>query len=417
MKKVIYILFAISLFHNSSDAQWLQQISGVGTSLLDIDFVDENTGWACGDNGVIVKTTNGGVNWVQQTSGITNRLEGIDAVDQNLVWCVGWWNTILKSTNGGNNWIIIRSEPTPVPTFRKVYFLNQNTGWILKSNYILRTTNGGNSFDSTHTIFTFLWDIYFKNSLTGVLCGDGALTMKSTDGGVTWNQILLPLLFGSPNLYRLSFIGDNGWTIGEASETGLGKLVFHTTNFGNTWDSIARVPYPNSEENYSVCFTNLNTGYTGGTNGYMYKSTNGGLNWYQQVITGGGFSRDFNFVNDTTGWVVGGGGQIFKTTTGGQFVGIELFSNIIPNEFSIFQNYPNPFNSVTAIEFQITAHDNYKLEIFDLLGRKVTELFNQSVKPGKYKIRFTGDNFASGNYFYRLSSGKMTIVRKFILIK
>ncbi|HWA07089.1 MAG TPA: YCF48-related protein [Ignavibacteria bacterium] len=417
MKKIICFIFVFSFFHNSADAQWIQQTSGVGTSLLDIDFVNENTGWACGDNGVIVKTTNGGVNWVQQSSGITNRLEGIDAVDQNLVWCVGWWNTILKSTDGGNNWQIIRSEPTPVPTFRKVYFLNQNTGWILKSNYILRTTNGGNTFDSTHTIFTFLWDIYFKNSLTGVLCGDGALTMKSTDGGVTWNQILLPLLMDAPNLYRLSFIGDIGWTIGEGDNSGLGKLVFKTTNFGNTWDSIARVQYPSGNRNYSVFFTNLNTGYAGGTNGYMYKSTNGGLNWYQQVITGGGFRNDINFVNDTTGWVVGGGGQIFKTTTGGQFVGIELYSNIIPNEFVLSQNYPNPFNNVTVIKFQITASDNYRLEIFDMLGRKVTELLNQSLKPGKYKIRFTGDNLASGNYFYRLSSGKYTQTKKFTLVK
>ena len=417
MKKVFYILIAVSLFQQLTGAQWIQQTSGVGSSLLDIDFVNENIGWACGDNGVIVKTTNGGVNWVQQPSGITNRLEGIDAVDQNLVWCVGWWNTILKSTNGGNDWQIIRSEPTPVPTFRKVYFLDQNTGWILKSNYILRTTNGGNSFDSTHTIFTFLWDIHFKNSLTGVLCGDGALTMKSTDGGVTWNQVLLPLLMDAPNLYRLSFIGDIGWTIGEGDNSGLGKLVFKTTNFGNTWDSIARIQYPSGNRNYSVFFTNLITGYAGGTNGYMYKSTNGGLNWYQQVIIGGGFRNDINFVNDTTGWVVGGGGQIFKTTTGGQFVGIELYSNIIPKEFSLSQNYPNPFNNETVIEFQITAYDNYRFEVFDMLGRKVSEMFNQSVKPGKYKIHFTGDNLASGHYFYRLSSGKFTQTKKFTLIK
>ena len=267
MKKVIYILFAISLFHHTADAQWLQQTSGVGTSLLDIDFVDENTGWACGDNGVIVKSTNGGVNWIQQNTGLFKRLEGIDAVDVNTIYSVGWFQTIIKSTNGGSNWIIIRDGQVspPDPTFFKCYFLNANTGWLLRSSggYVLRTSNGGITFDSTFTNHSFNRDIFFKDALNGVLCGDGAWVMKSTDGGVTWNQILLPLLFGSPNLYRLSFVGDNGWTIGEASETGLGKLVFRTTNFGNTWDSIARVPYPSNTLNYSVFFTNINTGYCG----------------------------------------------------------------------------------------------------------------------------------------------------------
>lgn len=45
MKKLIYLLFTISLFHHLTYAQWVQQTSGVATSLLDIDFVNENTGW------------------------------------------------------------------------------------------------------------------------------------------------------------------------------------------------------------------------------------------------------------------------------------------------------------------------------------------------------------------------------------
>jgi len=100
MKKIIHILFAISLFHQFANTQWIQQTSGVGTSLLDIDFINENTGWVCGDDGVVVKTTNGGVNWVQQNTGLFKRLEGIDAVDANTIYSVGWFQTIIKSTNG-----------------------------------------------------------------------------------------------------------------------------------------------------------------------------------------------------------------------------------------------------------------------------------------------------------------------------
>jgi len=197
--------------------QWLQQTSGVSTSLLDIDFINQNTGWASGDNGVIVKTTNGGLNWIPQLSGVSKRLEGIDAVDVNTLYCVGWDETILKTTDGGNNWIAIRNGP-PMQggSFFKVFFLNANTGWILRNNYIMRTFNGCLTFDSSYVIYTYLRDIYFKDAQTGVLCGDGALIMKSTNGGVTWVEITIPLYnFEEPDFYRLSIVNNNfGWTVG-----------------------------------------------------------------------------------------------------------------------------------------------------------------------------------------------------------
>ena len=418
MKKIILLLFAISLFQQFTSTQWVQQTSGVTTSLLDIDFINENTGWACGDGGVIVKTTNGGINWVQQFTGVANRLEGIDAIDANLVWSVGWWNTILKTTDGGGNWQIIRSEPTPVPTFRKVYFLNANTGWLLKSNYILRTTNGGVTFDSTHTVFTYLWDVYFKNSLTGVLSGDGALIMRSTDGGIIWNQINLPLFLGAPNLYRISFIGDNGWTIGSASETGLGKLVFKTTNFGSTWDSIARVPYPNSEQNYSVFFTNLNIGYAGGESGYIYKTTNGGFNWLRQNSPSNAFRNDFWFANDTIGWSAGGGGQIFKTSNGGTFVKIEPLSHELPKEYMLNQNYPNPFNPSTQISYSLPHSSIVTVKVFNAIGQVIATLADNEYKDaGGYSAVFDGTNFASGIYFYSIEAGVYKDIKKMVLIK
>src|SRR4030095_1192115 len=270
MKKILLILIVhMSLVITHCFSQWLQQTSPVTTSLLDCDFVNQNTGCACGDNGVILKTTNGGINWLQQNTGVSKRLEGIDAVDANLLWCVGWWNTILMSSDGGNNWLVIRDGPTSPPTFLKTYFLNANTGWMLKNNYILRTTNGGNTFDSTNTVFTFIRDVYFKDALTGVLCGDGSLIMKSTDGGVTWVEITIPLYnFEEPDFFRFSVVNNNfAWTVGRGSSFGFGKLVYKTTNFGSTWDTIGRVPYPVGEENYSIFFSSLNTGYCGGTFG------------------------------------------------------------------------------------------------------------------------------------------------------
>jgi photosystem II stability/assembly factor-like uncharacterized protein len=422
MKKLVLIIFIVNCslhIPGARDcyAQWIQQTSGVSSSLLDIDFINQNTGWACGDGGVILKTTNGGVNWVQQSSGVSKRLEGIDAINANLLWCAGWWNTILKTTDGGNNWLVIRDGPTSSPTFLKTYFLNANTGWLLKNNYILRTTNAGITYDSTNTVFTFLRDVYFKDAMTGILCGDGALIMKSLDGGVTWNRIQLPLATGAPNLYRISFIDDFGWSIGEGGPLNGGRLVFRTTNFGNTWDSIARVMYPLNELNYSVFFSSLNTGYCGGTNGFMYKTTNGGYNWYEQVITGGAFRRDFCFINDSLGWVIGGGGHIFKTTTGGQFVSIITVSSITPNEHKLQNVFPNPFNPLTTVTFDIAYNDNVKIIIYDVMGRLVKVLVDKKLNAGTYKIYFEASNLSSGVYICQLVTAKTQISKIMMLIK
>jgi photosystem II stability/assembly factor-like uncharacterized protein len=333
-------LFFISLTIHISHSQWVQQTSGVTSPLYDAHFINQNTGWVCGDNGTIIKTTNGGLNWITQNSGVTNKpLFGIHAVDSQYAYCVGWWQTILKTTNGGNNWIIIRNGPNIAGngSFFKCFFLNANTGWLLRNNYILRTLNGGQTFDSTQMIYSYTWDIFFKDALTGVLCGDGALIMKSTDGGINWNVITIPLAFEAPNFYRESFIDSIGWIVGAGSNNpAFGPLVWKTTNFGTSWDTISRVSYPYTHENYSVFFSSINTGWCGGTYGHIYKTTNSGFNWQEQNVPIDGFRGDFWFFNDSIGWAIGGGGRILKTTDGGSInpPGTVLFCDNFENGLS-----------------------------------------------------------------------------------
>lgn len=345
---------------------------------------------------------------MQQNTGLFKRLEGIDAVDDNTIYSVGWFQTIIKSTNGGSNWMVIRDGPTGVgSTFFKCFFINVNTGWLLRSSgYILRTINGGISFDSVFVNNGFLRDVFFKDANTGVICGDASFIVRSTDGGVSWVQIPLPLLTSAPNLYRISFAGNTGWTIGEGGESGLGRMVFRTTDFGITWDSIARVPYPSGQLNYSVCFTNMLTGFAGGTSGIIFKSTNGGLNWLQQYSPNIGFRNDFWFSNDSTGWCTGGGGQIFRTVNGGTYVNISINQNVIPTRHTISNIYPNPFNPVTNIKYEIPKDVNVSIKIYDILGREVFS-FNEYKKAGSYEVQFDGSNFASGMYFCKLVVGEL----------
>ena len=172
------------MVNNFTAAQWIQQKSGVNSSFAEVQFLNPNTGWVCGANGTILKTTNGGINWASQNSGVSETLYDLHAVDANTVYCVGTFETILKTTNGGNNWIIIRGNVNPGKFFYGLNFINANTGWICGSGQcVLRTTNGGNSFDSSFVPTTF-YDVFFKDNQYGLLAGQTGSLYKSTNGGI-----------------------------------------------------------------------------------------------------------------------------------------------------------------------------------------------------------------------------------------
>lgn len=96
--------------------------------------------------------------------------------------------------------------------------------------------------------------------------------------------------------------------------------------------------------------------------------------------------------------------------------------NKIPLSFALIQNYPNPFNPQTTIEYQIDKQAKVTLKVFDILGRHVITLVNKNQTAGLFTINWNGMNksgkkAASGVYFYRLSTGKKSIVRKMLLIQ
>jgi hypothetical protein len=97
---------------------------------------------------------------------------------------------------------------------------------------------------------------------------------------------------------------------------------------------------------------------------------------------------------------------------------IEVDAGEIPNGFVLEQNYPNPFNPSTTIRFAINESVPASLKIYDALGNKITELFNEQTEAGKiYNLEFEGGTLSSGIFFYKLETPSHTIHRKMILIK
>jgi hypothetical protein len=129
------------------------------------------------------------------------------------------------------------------------------------------------------------------------------------------------------------------------------------------------------------------------------------------------------FINDSLGYCVGNNGMILKTTTaGGNFVKVNNPVLEIPQSFSLSQNYPNPFNPVTWIKYDIPPSKGArgimtKLIIYDILGREIETLVNETQKSGSYEVIWDGNRYASGVYFYRLIADNYVETRKMVLIK
>ncbi len=158
-------------------------------------FVDANNGWAysgAGSSGIeppykIYKTTNGGTNWTQQFTDYTpGGYNAIHFTDLNNGWVVGDTGKVLNTTDGGTNWSYVTN--TGVNVFEQcktVFFLDANTGWIsskqndqFSTPFLQHTTNGGITWETQITPFgdlqasNAIFSIYFVNAQTGWITGD-----------------------------------------------------------------------------------------------------------------------------------------------------------------------------------------------------------------------------------------------------
>ena len=89
----------------------------------------------------------------------------------------------------------------------------------------------------------------------------------------------------------------------------------------------------------------------------------------------------------------------------------------IPQAFSLLQNYPNPFNPSTYISYNIPNSSLVTLKIYDILGKEIATLVNESKQAGSYNVQFDASNISSGVYFYSIQAGDFFESRKMILMK
>jgi len=114
---------------------------------------------------------------------------------------------------------------------------------------------------------------------------------------------------------------------------------------------------------------------------------------------------------------VGGsnGSGTFNFTT--SLVGIVGNTNIIPKVFKLYSNYPNPFNPATEIKFDLPKAADVKIVLYNTLGQQTAILVDGHYAAGSYSAQWNAENYPSGVYFYRITAGSFTDVKKMVLLK
>jgi photosystem II stability/assembly factor-like uncharacterized protein len=372
MKTAITItLFLMLLSFNVTFSQsgWVRMNPQPAGYLYSVDVIDQNTAFAVGPDGAIIKTTNGGINWVSKPSGTYDYLISVSFINSTTGWVAGFTEyngIIIKTTDGGENWAV-RSDGINAPIY-SIIFINSQIGFAAGDKLIFKSVDGGLTW-SPRFYNDSLWfnSILFVDQNTGWAVGGEGAIYKTTNcgeywirqqcnsvaelisvffinqntgwasGGSFWNSYI-PLKkklkterfnekilssscllkttdggnywfqLGSPGISYLSsvyFLNENSGLVLEAY-TG---TVYKTNNLGG-WDQVLQAnTYLVSQGFYS------NTGWVVGL-GKIYKTSNFGSNWTTQLNVNTDYLTSTFFTSSETGWAAGNP-DIIKTTNGG----------------------------------------------------------------------------------------------------
>ena len=178
------------IYHtNDGGMSWRIQPSGTREALFCISFVNAKIGWVCGNKGIILHTTDGGKTWKKQKSPKEKILFIMKAISADKAIAAGDWGTIVATTDGGNTW-----EDRTYPKDMMMYgidFVDENKGWIAgEFGIVLHTTDGGLTWEKQDTgVEDMLYSVSFKDDLNGVASGIDGLILKTSDGGVSWKAV------------------------------------------------------------------------------------------------------------------------------------------------------------------------------------------------------------------------------------
>ena len=308
----------------ASAGRWEIQDSGVENTLLDVTFVDDMHGWAIGERGVIISTTDGGNTWTRQSSGYELTLNGVEFTDESNGWVVGQLGLILNTRDGGRTWNVQGKDAALGQNLMSVHFDNVTDGRIIteRGSFALRTTDGGNTWSRQFFENTLpRSDAYFHDERLGWVSFKSGAVFLTLDGGESWELLkgVNGVEIGTNSIFFLD--DQNGWIggwRGKAQGVGSGVqlvkyltdgMVARTTDGGRTW---TRHDSDTGRFLWDVVFFDSMEGWAVGSFGTVIHSRDGGVTWETRPSQTESVLRTLSFPDRNNGWAVGDEGVILR---------------------------------------------------------------------------------------------------------
>jgi photosystem II stability/assembly factor-like uncharacterized protein len=360
-------------------------------------FIFSGSDMFAGVNNHIYHSTNNGSSWTKTPFATSDQgVSAIKVIGENIyvatrtVYLGDYASgSLYLSTDYWKSWTQLSLKDTYVTSI-----FDDNGKIIVGKAYgaISISTDNGISWSKNDFTTTGITSIIKFGSL--IFAGGYEGLFVSSDEGLNWTKIfnsdVSSLFTNGSSIYIGGINGvyvsnDNGLTFSQIGNMDITAIAFHG--------------------NYI---------YTCGPYGILYVTSNNGLTW-STIDTGSYSIHDIIIQNDDI--ILFGDPGIFSTPISNLILTAIRNQNLIPLDYSLKQNYPNPFNPTTKIEFDLPLTSVISLEIFDILGRKVTTLINGEKVAGKYNVTFNASSLSSGFYFYTLRTKDFIQTKKMILIK
>lgn len=213
-----------------------------------IQFINKNTGWICGEKGRLLKTTDCGNSWLDIsiedegnlllygmlfTDELTGYLSGCSIREQKMN------SVFLKTTDGGNSWAnMLNDIPDMILNLKKVSssLFCSGTGVIIKIDK--SETTWKYVFRDTSKTVGQIRDIAFANSMFGMGLSFNGKVLITSDEGETWTYKSIT----KNRLRSIKYLGQNKWIIGGDNNAGDGSVMYLSDNNGETWTKISDLP-------------------------------------------------------------------------------------------------------------------------------------------------------------------------------
>jgi photosystem II stability/assembly factor-like uncharacterized protein len=251
----------------------------------------------------------GSTEWVQQDSGTKDHLAAVHFADVQVGYAAGFL-TVLKTVNGGTTWESV-TRPADV-TFVSV-FARSATDVFVGRQDLYRSTNGGASWRAIGGISGIgsIFDIQFTSPTTGYFIKGGVI-YRTLDGGENWSPVFPSGLFLSDIAVADA---QTIYVTGGITFDGLTRADFvRSLDGGETWEE---VPQPGLSEIGASAWVGPREGYVFTFLQEVLRTADGGESWVPVNGALGEIVLDASFGDAQTGFAVGYGGNILATTNGG----------------------------------------------------------------------------------------------------